>query len=133
MSTFTSVSKCRRCTKLTALLASTDHFYWKTLTRLLVVLRSLQIKKGHPSFRCPFCLIYNEKLAHYNQEHMTLYFFISLIKQESTKAGSGHESISKTPKYVSRNLATKPPPIVSAPLRLPAFIRSTFSRTGCFT
>lgn len=32
---------------MTALLASTDQFYWKTLTRLLVILRGLGRKKGH--------------------------------------------------------------------------------------
>lgn len=36
---------CRRCITLTGLLANTDQFYWKTLTRLLVVLRSLDRKK----------------------------------------------------------------------------------------
>jgi hypothetical protein len=30
---------------MTGLLVNTDHFYWKALTRLLVVLRSLGIKK----------------------------------------------------------------------------------------
>jgi len=36
---------CRRCSKMTALLAKADRFYWKMLTRLLVFLLSLGIKK----------------------------------------------------------------------------------------
>jgi hypothetical protein len=32
---------------MTGLLADTDHFYWKALTRLLGILRSLGDKKGH--------------------------------------------------------------------------------------
>ena len=32
---------------MTGLLVNADQLYWKTLTRLLVVLRGLGIKKGH--------------------------------------------------------------------------------------
>ena len=42
---FVSASTCRRCTRMTALLVSADQFYWKTLTRLLVVLCGLDRKK----------------------------------------------------------------------------------------
>jgi hypothetical protein len=41
----TAMTECRRCTKMTALLVRTEHFYWNSQTRLLVVLRGLQIKK----------------------------------------------------------------------------------------
>jgi hypothetical protein len=36
----TGVTECRRCSIMTALLVNADQFYWKTLIRLLVVLRS---------------------------------------------------------------------------------------------